>query len=338
MSELAEDIRYKMMNILKQEEEGTDLDNLAILSTVGMKVATSNSAELDADAVSASSTALIDLGLRLSEATNHGALKEIVLHNNAGYSILMAINEEYIVFGGLKAVYRIGYYLGYLQELAKKLSVLISGGEISEMALSLKEAELKQLEKQKEESSAGNIIIPTAEKDKQAMDELLGFLDDWDKEEKEAMGVEDFEELESTNIVSIPKSIAIGIPKSNETVSIPEEVVKELIQEKSKFKLYEDEVPPVPLEDYTPMEIEEKSTQDTSAQVSEYDKITTPKPPKTTQVEEFSAPEQFPSFDALNPPDFEATASEYDTEFVLEEESEALDSVLKDLGWQEDEE
>jgi predicted regulator of Ras-like GTPase activity (Roadblock/LC7/MglB family) len=339
MSELAEDIRNKMMGILKQEEERTDLDNLSVLSTVGMKVATSNSAELDADAVSASSTALIDLGLRLSEATDHGALKEIVLHNNAGYSILMAINEEYIVFGGLKAVYRIGYYLGYLRELAKKLNILISNGEISEMALSLKEEEeLEKLEKQKQESSAGNIAIPSAEQDKQAMDELLGFLDDWDKEEKEAMGVEDFEELESTNIVSIPKSVAIGIPKANETVSIPEEVVKELIQEKSKFKLYEDEVPPVPLEDYTPMEIEDKSSQDTAAQVSEYDKLITPKTSKTTKAELFTAPERYPSFDDLNPPDFEATASEYDTEFVLEEESEALDSVLKDLGWEEDEE
>jgi predicted regulator of Ras-like GTPase activity (Roadblock/LC7/MglB family) len=338
MSELAEDIRNKMMNILKQEEERTDLDNLSVLSTVGMKVATSNSAELDADAVSASSTALIDLGLRLSEATNHGALREIVLHNNAGYSILMAINEEYIVFGGLKAVYRIGYYLGYLRELAKKLNILISNGEISEMALTLKEAELDQLERQKEKSSADHITKPSVEQDKQAMDELLGFLDDWDKEEKEAMGVEDFEELESTNIVSIPKSVTIGIPKANEIVTIPEEVVKEIIQEKSKFKLYEDEVPPVPLEDYTPMEIEDQPSQDTSAQVSEYDQVSTPKTPKITQTEQFSAPEQYPSFDDLNPPDFEATASEYDTEFVLEEESEALDSVLKDLGWQEDEE
>ncbi|MFX1414675.1 MAG: hypothetical protein ACFFA2_12680, partial [Promethearchaeota archaeon] len=115
------------MTILKVEEDRTDLENLAVLSRVGMKVASAMSSELDADATSASSTALIDLGLRLSEATAHGALTEIILHNTSGYSILLAINDEYIVFGGLKNVFRIGYYLGYLRELAKKLNRLISG-------------------------------------------------------------------------------------------------------------------------------------------------------------------------------------------------------------------
>ncbi|MFX1420234.1 MAG: hypothetical protein ACFE9N_15075, partial [Promethearchaeota archaeon] len=113
MSTIAEDIRKKMMLILKEEEDKTDLENLAVLSRVGMKVASSTSAELDADATSASSTALIDLGLRLNQATVHGALTEIILHNTSGYSILMAINDEYIVFGGLRAIYRVGYYLGY---------------------------------------------------------------------------------------------------------------------------------------------------------------------------------------------------------------------------------
>jgi len=141
------------------------------------------------------------------------------------------------------------------------------------------------------------------------------------------MGIEDFEDLESNNIVSIPKTMAIGIPKDDETVTIPEEVIREVQQEsKGQIKLYQGEVPPVPLEDYTPMEIEDQPSQETPAQVSE---------PKTPEI---SHPTEFPSFDDLKPPDFEASAAEYDTEFVLEEESEALDSVLKDLGWQEEEE
>ena len=62
MSSLVQDIRDKMMSILKVEEDKTDLENLAVLSRVGMKVASASSSELDADATSASSTALIDLG------------------------------------------------------------------------------------------------------------------------------------------------------------------------------------------------------------------------------------------------------------------------------------
>ena len=62
------------MHVLKNEEANTDLENLAVLSQVGMKVADAVSSELDADAISASSTALIDLGVRLNQATDHGAL------------------------------------------------------------------------------------------------------------------------------------------------------------------------------------------------------------------------------------------------------------------------
>ncbi|NHJ21080.1 MAG: roadblock/LC7 domain-containing protein, partial [Candidatus Lokiarchaeota archaeon] len=146
MSSLAPGIQENMMKILRFEEERTDLENLAVLSRVGMKVASAASSELDADATSASSTALIDLGLRLSEATAHGALTEIILHNTSGYSIILAINDEYLVFGGLKNVYRIGYYLGYLRELAKKLNILISGDQITDMTLSLEESERIKLQ------------------------------------------------------------------------------------------------------------------------------------------------------------------------------------------------
>jgi predicted regulator of Ras-like GTPase activity (Roadblock/LC7/MglB family) len=332
MSEIAEDIRTKMMNILKEEEVKTNLGNLAVLSRIGMKVASANSSELDADAVSASSTALIDLGLRLSEATNHGALMEILLHNNSGYSILMAINDEYMIFGGLKEIYRIGYYLGYLRELAKKLNILISGGEISEMALKLQAEELTKLkvQEEKEEIIANKVIMPSIEQDKKAMNELLGFLDNWDKEEKEAMGVEDFEDLETTNIVTIPDAILSGLPKISD--SVPKEEPKEIKHAIiAKVKVYEDEVPPVPLDDYTPIDVEDQSTLQSKTQVIETENV-----PKSSISKEITTPEELPPFEQLVPPDFDSGALEYDTEFVLEEESEALDSVLKDLGWEEE--
>ena len=325
MSTIAEDIRKNMMLVLKEEEEKTDLENLAVLSRVGMKVASSTSSELDADATSASSTALIDLGLRLNQATVHGALTEIILHNTSGYSILMAINEEYIMFGGLRAIYRIGYYLGYLRELAKKLNRLISGDQVTEMMLSLEESEIQKMEQQKVEEEGKPIIKPTLEQDRAALDDLLGFLDDWEK------GDEEFEDLEPTTesgIVSIPKSVGFGFEKEVKTVDrtiTPK--VTESIGTESQFKVYDDEVPPVPLDDYTPMEIEEEPSAEEPVPVSE--QIPSEKLPPLDEL---------PSFEELGPPDFETevSASEYDTEFVLEEESEALGSVLRDLGWEEE--
>jgi predicted regulator of Ras-like GTPase activity (Roadblock/LC7/MglB family) len=329
MSAIAEDIRKKMMLVLKGEEDKTDLENLSVLSRVGMKVASSTSSELDADATSASSTALIDLGLRLNQATVHGALTEIILHNTSGYSILMAIDDEYIVFGGLRAIYRVGYYLGYLRELAKKLNKLISGDQETEMMLSLEESEIEKIEKQKIEEEAKPILKPSLEQDKAALDDLLGFLDNWEKEDVE------FEEIEASTesgIVSIPKSVGLGIDKEIKKVAefeisqIPESVIKEA---QTEFKVYEDEVPPVPLDDYTPMEIEEEAVSEEPTPISE-EPISTKGLPSLDEL---------PSFEELAPPDFESeiSASEYDTEFVLEEESEALGSVLKDLGWDQEE-
>ncbi len=327
MSAIAEDIRKKMMGVLKGEEENTDLENLAVLSRVGMRVASSTSSELDADATSASSTALIDLGLRLNQATVHGALTEIILHNTSGYSILVAIDDEYIVFGGLRAIYRIGYYLGYLRELAKKLNRLISGDQETEMMLSLEESEIKKIEQQKVEEEAKTIVKPSLAQDKAALDDLLGFLDDWEKEGDE------FEELEATtenNIVSIPKSMGIGIEKEvKEAVEFEAPHVAESITPGSQFKVYDDEIPPIPLNDYTPMEIDE-------APASEEPKVVSEEPIST---EELPSLDKLPSFEELAPPDFdsEISASEYDTEFVLEEESETLGTVLKDLGWDQEE-
>jgi len=335
MSSIDPDIRKKMMYVLKEEEAKTDLENLAVLSRVGMTVASSVSSELDADATSASSTALIDLGLRLNQATDHGALTEILLHNTSGYSILMAINDEYIVFGGLRAVYRIGYYLGYLRELARKLNKLISGNEETEMVLSLEASELQKIKEQKEEEKF-SIKKPSIEQDKAALDDLLGFLDDWEKDDEE---FEEIEALNETNVISIPKSIGIGIEKEvkeTEVIKTPPQLVEEssIPETPSGIEVYDDEIPPIPLDEYAPMEIEEESV---SEDITSVDELA---PPEKAPPEEKLPPlSDLPSLEDLAPPDFdiESSASEYDTEFVLEEESEALGSVLKELGWSEDE-
>jgi predicted regulator of Ras-like GTPase activity (Roadblock/LC7/MglB family) len=330
MSSLPQNIRDNMLHILKNEEDNTDLENLAVLSRVGMKVASARSSELDADATSASSTALIDLGLRLSEATAHGALTEIILHNSSGYSILLAINDEYIVFAGLKNVYRIGYYLGYLRELTKKLNRLISGDEVTEMTLSLEASEKAKLNVPIDIDEDKPIVMPTVEQDKEALDGLLGFLDDWEKEGGESEETKTFPE---NNIVSIPKTLGIEYKTAKEP-SPTEQVVSEKLEE--QFKVYEDEIPPVPLDDYTPMEIEEDTTIQEPQIVQEQPTIQEIEP----SIEPGST-EELPSFEELKPPDFETqftdTATEYETEIVLDKESKTFESVLKDLGWDEEE-
>jgi hypothetical protein len=247
----------------------------------------------------------------------------------------MAINDEYIVFGGLRAVYRIGYYLGYLRELARKLNKLISGDEETEMVLSLETSELQKIQEQKEEEKF-SIKKPSIEQDKAALDDLLGFLDDWEKDDEE---FEEIEALNENNVVSIPKSIGIGIEKEvkeTEIIKTPPQLVEEssIPETPSGIEVYDDEIPPIPLDEYAPMEIEEESVSEDITSVDEF------APPEKAPPEEKLPPlSDLPSLEELSPPDFdiESSASEYDTEFVLEEESEALGSVLKELGWSEDE-
>jgi predicted regulator of Ras-like GTPase activity (Roadblock/LC7/MglB family) len=329
---ITDDIRQKIMYVLKDEENKTDLENLAVLSRVGMKEATAFSSELDADATSASSTALIDLGLRLNQATDHGALTEIILHNSSGYSILVAINDEYIVFGGLRAVVRIGFYLGYLRELARKLNKLISGDQETEMMLSLEKSELEKIEKQRMEEEAAAVKLPSIEQDKEALDDLLGFLDDW---EKQGEGFEDLEPEIESNVVSIPKSVGLSIEhdvKESLDTTLPKVEASPSIETQTQFKVYDDEVPPIALDDYTPMEIEEDTTSTQSSQIEAQ--------PQYEESRSFEGTkEPLPSLEELAPPDFdiESSASEYDTEYVLEKESSTLGSVLKDLGWDQEE-
>lgn len=332
---LSPQIQNRLMEILQIEEEKTDLEQLSVLSRIGMKVASAKSAELDADAISASSTALIDLGIRLSQSVEHGALREILLHNEKGYGILMAVNDEYLIFGALADVLKIGYYMGYLREIARKINELISGGELTEMAINLQEEELKKMQAEKEKIQAEmgeGILKPSAKEDQKAIEATLQFLKSWGAEGEE-------EEIVQNNIVSIPQSMMMEIPTEGKAIPITAEEKAEAINKAQEseelygIKVYGDEVPPIPLDDYTPMEIEQEIVSEEI--IPEEEPLTEPIPGIEQKIPEesfnyqsFEPPQGFNEFDL---------ASEYDAEFEIEE-NEQFKDILSDLGWHEEEE
>ncbi len=332
---LSPQIQNRLMEILQIEEEKTDLEQLSVLSRIGMKVASAKSAELDADAISASSTALIDLGIRLSQSVEHGALREILLHNEKGYGILMAVNDEYLIFGALANVLKIGYYMGYLREIARKINELISGGELTEMAINLQEEELKKMQAEKEKIQAEKgegILKPSAKEDQKAIEATLQFLKSWGAEGEE-------EEIVQNNIVSIPQSMMMEIPTEGKAIPITAEEKAEAINKAQEseelygIKVYGDEVPPIPLDDYTPMEIEQEIVSEEI--IPEEEPLTEPVP----EIEQ-KIPEESFNYQSFEPPqgfnEFDL-ASEYDAEFEIEE-NEQFKDILSDLGWHEEEE
>jgi len=332
---LSPQIQKKLMEILQAEEKKTDLERLSVLSRVGMKVASATSSELDADAISASSTALIDLGIRLSQSVEHGALREILLHNEKGYGILMAVNDEYLIFGVLLNVLRIGYYMGYLREIARKINELISGGEETEMAINLEEQELRKMQAEKEKIQAEieeGKLKPSVKDDAAAMEATLQFLKSWGAEGEE-------EEVVQNNVVSIPESMMMEIPIESKSIPITTGEKTELITQAQKseelygIKVYGEEVPPIPLDDYTPMEVEEEIATE---------EVILEEPPISESIPEITeeVPEESFDYQSFEPPqgsnEFEF-ASEYDAEFEIDEDKQFTD-ILEDLGWHEEKE
>lgn len=332
MSSLSPDIQQKMMQILQIEEQKTDLNQLSVLSRVGMKVASATSSELDADSISASSTALIDLGIRLSNSVEHGALREILLHNDTGYGVLMAVNDEYIIFGALGNLVRIGYYMGYLREIAKKINAILSGGELTEMTINLQEDELKRMEENKlkaemEKEKSIEEFKPSPQQDQAAMEATLAFLEDW--------GVEEDEEAAQGNIVSIPSSMMMNVQTEIKATPATQEAKSEAVSKAQDAELmygvrvYDDEVPPIPLDDFVPLDVEDEF---------EPEEVTYEEPaveePVVEPEEVVSA--EFPSMENFEPQftDEFGAADEYDMDFEVEEDD--LSDVLSELGWEEE--
>jgi len=193
------------------------------------------------------------------------------------------------------------------------------------MTLSLEESERAKLREEQEKEEVVEILKPSVEEDKAALNGLLGFLDDW---EKDGIDTEDIEATNENNIVSIPSSLGLEYERQLEheaegmETRAPISPTTQSIE--PQFKVYDDEIAPVPLEDYTPMEIEE----DPSYQEPQI-------------VQEQPLQEGLLSLEDLPPPDFNTEfvegASEYETEFVLDKESATFENVLKDLGWDEEE-
>ena len=112
---IGEETAHALMMEIQRVERGTDLKRVAVISRIGMAIATSTSDTMNADAETASSSALIDLADRLSSSVDHGGLREILVKADSGYIILQFINEEYMIFGGISNPNRIGYYMEYLR-------------------------------------------------------------------------------------------------------------------------------------------------------------------------------------------------------------------------------
>jgi len=388
---IGEETAHALMVEIQRVERGTDLKRVAVISRIGMAIATSTSDTMNADAETASSSALIDLADRLSNSIEHGDLREILVKADSGYIILQFINEEYMIFGGISNPNRIGYYMEYLRNEAHKFAYILAGNKVTAALQKEIEAEKDREERKKLEAKTPMAKDFKMDKDKSddisAMEGVLSFLKDWGGEEEE-------NKPNDQNIVSIDSDLVFDIddlapqPISQDQISsaqqtptnmgtdgddvdilalvdnqpkeseegLPDDILSALdeISETTRttvvssktdrspakdsnlpygIPIFENEVPPVPLEDYVNFEIGTLTGDPSSAQVQ-------------TGVQQVSSPvtsatdyDPFTTNIKLNTdgsPNFEAMSSEYD-DVDLNIEEDAMLDALNDLEFDSEE-
>ena len=83
-----------IMRNLEQLESSTDLEGSAIVSKTGLRIASSETADVVADIYSASPATLIALGEKISSGLGQGELREIVIRGVKGYTIILVGDKD----------------------------------------------------------------------------------------------------------------------------------------------------------------------------------------------------------------------------------------------------
>ncbi len=117
----------ELMRALESLESSTDLEGTAIVSKTGLRVCSSETADVVADIYSASPATLISLGEKISQGLEQGELKEIVIRGTKGYTIIMVGDSElnYMLFTNCKKGYKLGYYFHKIRKAFRIMEPLL---------------------------------------------------------------------------------------------------------------------------------------------------------------------------------------------------------------------
>jgi predicted regulator of Ras-like GTPase activity (Roadblock/LC7/MglB family) len=116
-----------VMKKLEQLESSTDLEGTAIVSKTGLRIASSETADVVADIYSASPATLISLGEKISSGLGQGELREIVIKGVKGYTIILVgdAGNHFMLFTNCKKGYKLGYYFHKIRKAFKELEPVL---------------------------------------------------------------------------------------------------------------------------------------------------------------------------------------------------------------------
>ena len=121
------EILGEIMQNLEKLESSTDLEGSAIVSKTGLRIASSETADVVADIYSASPATLISLGEKISSGLGQGDLKEIVIKGVKGYTIILVgdTDNNFMLFTNCSKGYKLGYYFHKIRKSFKEMEPVL---------------------------------------------------------------------------------------------------------------------------------------------------------------------------------------------------------------------
>jgi predicted regulator of Ras-like GTPase activity (Roadblock/LC7/MglB family) len=121
------EILGEIMQSLEKLESSTDLEGSAIVSKTGLRIASSETADIVADIYSASPATLISLGEKISRGLGQGELREIVIRGVKGYTIILVgdLDNNFMLFTNCSKGYKLGYYFHKIRKSFKEMEPVL---------------------------------------------------------------------------------------------------------------------------------------------------------------------------------------------------------------------
>ena len=131
------EILAELMRNLERLESSTDLEGSAIISKTGLRIASSETADIVADIYSASPATLISLGEKISDGLEQGELKEIVIRGTTGYTIILvgSADNNFMLFTNCSKGYKLGYYFHKIRKAFREIEPVLKQINTTKMGI-----------------------------------------------------------------------------------------------------------------------------------------------------------------------------------------------------------
>ncbi|MHA1913289.1 MAG: roadblock/LC7 domain-containing protein [Promethearchaeota archaeon] len=125
--EVDQQILDELMRALENLESSTDLEGTALVSKTGLRIASSETADVVTDIYSASPATLISLGEKISRGLKQGELRDVVIRGTRGYTIILVgdANTDFMLFTNCKKGYKLGYYFHKIRKSFKEIEPVL---------------------------------------------------------------------------------------------------------------------------------------------------------------------------------------------------------------------